>query len=537
MASAEEKLKKYKERSGIFLLDESAREMIDALVKFDAAKAQTQVEVQEAKSRLANLEKELQSDERVFGLYKNIASFPTISNSPIVISLKDRLKDLELQKQKATSTTEIGRVDEEIKEVNLKIQAAINQIVRVGPPGSDPILQSIISKVIENETQLLALQSKLEALDQVIAEFNGKLSRLPKAEVELAQLSRQKKANEEIYTMLLSTLEEAKISEAREIGEAKIIDSAHPPKYPVSPKKKQNFVLGAILGLILGIGAAFIFEYLDTSIRDPRDAENLTGFPVLASIPIIDIKGAKVDDEIAKIEARFITHINPRSSVAEAYRILRTNIAFTAVKGSVKTIVVTSSIPQEGKSTVIGNLSITFAQMGNRSLIIDTDLRKPVFNKIFKDRKIRGLSDILVGREKLSDALVKTNIENLDLLPSGTLPPNPCELLSSAKMNMIIEELKANYEYLFFDAPPILGVADASILGSICDGMLFVICFGKTSRDLVAESAKVLQNAKIRVLGMVLNNVDISHRYRSRYYYYHYYHTYYERAEKKKIVE
>ncbi|MEO0225744.1 MAG: polysaccharide biosynthesis tyrosine autokinase, partial [candidate division WOR-3 bacterium] len=429
LAMAEERLKNYKEQSRIFLLDESAKEMIDALARFDATKAQTQVEIEEVKSRLDNLEKELQGDERVFGLYKNIASFPTISNSPLVISLKEKLKNLELQKQKATDKLEITHLEEEIKQVNNQIQSVVNQIVRVGPPGSDPIFQSIISKVIESESQLLALQSRLEALNQVINEFNIKLSRLPRAEVELAQLSRQKKANEEIYNMLLSKLEEAKISEAREIGEAKIIDPANPPKYPVSPKKKQNLILGAILGLVLGISAAFILEYLDTSIRDPREIESLTGVPVLASIPIIQIKGAKSYDETARIEARFITHLNPRSSVAEAYRILRTNIAFTAVKDTVKSIVVSSAIPQEGKSTVIGNLAITFAQMGNRSIIVDTDLRKPVFNKIFKDQKIKGLSDILIGRERLKDVIIKTSIENLDLLTSGPIPPNPTELL------------------------------------------------------------------------------------------------------------
>ncbi len=536
LASAEEKLKSYKERSGIFLLDESAREMIDALAKFDADLAQTQVEIEEVKSRLSSLEKELQGDARVFGMYKNIASFPTIANSPLVTSLKARLKTLEMQRQTAATPEELARIDAQTKEVNQQIQNAVNQIVRVGPPSSDPILQSIINKVIESETQLLALQSKFEALTQVIDEFNAKLSRLPRAEVELAQLSRQKKANEEIYNMLLAKLEEAKISEAREIGEAKIIDLASPALHPVSPKRRQNLILGTILGLILGIGAAFIFEYLDTSIRDPKDVESITGRPVLASIPIIHIKGSRTSDEVARIEARFITHLNPRSSVAEAYRILRTNVAFTSIKSPVCSIVVSSSIPQEGKSTVIGNLAITFAQMGNRVLIVDTDLRKPVFNKIFKDRPVKGLSDVLVGREKLKDALIKTNIENLDLLPSGTLPPNPSELLGSAKMKALIEELKGQYEYLFFDAPPVLGVADASILGSLCDGLLFVVWFGRTGRDLVIESMKVLENANTRVLGVVLNGVDIGRRYRSRYYYYHYYHKYYDDSSRKKLA-
>ena len=535
LASAEEKLKSYKERSGIFLLDESAREMIDALAKFDADLARTQVEIEEVKSRLANLEKELQGDARVFGMYKNIASFPTIANSPLVTSLKARLKTLEMQRQTAATPEELARIDAQTKEVSQQIQNAVDQIVRVGPPSSDPILQSIINKVIESETQLLALQSRLEALTQVIDEFNAKLSRLPRAEVELAQLSRQKKANEEIYNMLLAKLEEAKISEAREIGEAKIIDLASPAQHPVSPKRRQNLILGTILGLILGIGAAFIFEYLDTSIRDPKEVESISGRPVLASIPIIQMKGTRTSDEAAKIEARLITHLNLRSSVSEAYRILRTNVAFTSIKSPVRSIIVSSSIPQEGKSTVIGNLAITFAQMGNRVLIIDTDLRKPVFNKIFKTRLDKGLSDVLVGREKLKDALIKTNIENLDLLPSGTLPPNPTELLGSARMKTLIEELKGQYEYLFFDAPPVLGVADASILGSLCDGMLFVVWFGKTGRDLVIESMKVLENANIRVLGMVLNGVDIGRRYRSRYYYYHYYHKYYEDSSSKKL--
>ncbi len=530
LAQAEENLKKYKERSGIFLLDESAREMTDALAHFDATKAQTQVEIEEVKSRLTNLEEELRSDENVFGQYKAIASFPTITSSPLVTSLQEKLKNLELQKQKTTEATEIAKIDTEIKKVNQAIQAAINQILKAGPPSSDPILQSIIFKVIENESQLIALQSRLAALNQVISEFNAKLSRLPKAEVELAQLSREKSANEEIYTMLLSKLEETKISEAREVGEAKIIDYAVPPLSPISPKKKQNAILGAILGMILGIGAAFVIEYLDTSIRDPKDIEFLTDLPVLASIPVIKIQKNLSDNEISKIEARFITHFNPRSSISEAYRILRTNLTFSAVKEPVKSIVVTSSLPQEGKSTIVGNLAITFAQMGNRSIIIDTDLRKPVFNKIFKGQSLKGLSDVLVGHVRLNDAIFKTNIENLHLLPSGALPPNPTELLSSIKMKDLHQELKGAYEYLFFDSPPALGVADPTIIGNLCDGLLFVVYSGKTNRDMVLEAIKNLQNAHIRILGTVINGVEVTHRYRSRYYYYQ---RYYEETEVK----
>jgi capsular exopolysaccharide synthesis family protein len=145
------------------------------------------------------------------------------------------------------------------------------------------------------------------------------------------------------------------------------------------------------------------------------------------------------------------------------------------------------------------------------------------------------LSDVLAGHEKLKDVLVKTSIENLDLLPSGTIPPNPTELLGSSRMRSTVDELKNHYEYLLFDAPPVLGVADASLLGSMCDGLLFVIWFGRTSRDLAVESMRILQQAEIRVLGVVLNGVETGRRYRSRYYYHHYYQKYYEsQAEKQR---
>jgi capsular exopolysaccharide synthesis family protein len=316
--------------------------------------------------------------------------------------------------------------------------------------------------------------------------------------------------------MLLGKLEESKIAEAMQISEARIIDIATIPDDPVEPKVRQNTILGFLLGLLIGIGGAFLLEYLDTSLKSSKEIEELTGLSVLATIPLIK---DKVRPLIPTIE-------EPHSQIAEAYRILRTNVAFAATAKPIKTLLITSTLPQEGKTTTCINLGITVAQQGHKSIIIDCDFRRPMlhryFGKYVRDNK-HGLSDVLVGRLKLEDALVKSTTENLYFATSGTIPSNPAELLGSEKMMATLDVLKEKFEYVIIDAPPALGVADARVLGKICDAIMVVVMARKTNRDAVAEVKDELERSGEKIIGFVLNGVDFTrHYYRHRYHYYYY---------------
>ncbi len=521
LSKVENDLRYFKERTGIFLLSETATEIITSLAQFEVAREQAVVELNEIESAIGSLEGELSKDEATYGVYKRMASYPTISNSPIITKLKDDLKSLEIQKQELIQNNakagEIADIERKIQAAELDLKRSTEQIVLSGPSIRDPIYQSIISQIISNETRAMALQSRIEALNQIIGRQNRRLKELPEAEVNLAQLERQKIANEEIYTMLLGKLEESKIAEAMQISEARIIDEATIPDEPHSPKPRQNTILGFILGMFIGVGAAFLLEYLDTSIKTSKEIEELTGLSVLAAIPLV--------------KNREKTHIptidEPHSQIAEAYRILRTNIAFAATAKPIKTLLVTSTMPQEGKTTTCLNLGITLAQQGHKTVIIDCDFRRPMLHRYFSEfikDNTHGLSDVLVDQLQLKEAIVKSTTPNLFFVTSGTIPSNPAELLGSSKMQQVFKTLKESFEFIIIDAPPALGVADARVLGKIVDAIAVVVMAKKSGRDAVVEIKEELERSGEKIIGFVLNGIDLSrHYYRNRYYYY--YHT------------
>uniref|UniRef100_A0A7C6EHP6 non-specific protein-tyrosine kinase n=1 Tax=candidate division WOR-3 bacterium TaxID=2052148 RepID=A0A7C6EHP6_UNCW3 len=516
--SAEENLRRYKQQSGVFLLSETAKEIINAVAQFEVEREKAVVELHETESSIKKLESELAKDEASYGYYKRMASFPTISNSPLIITLKEQLKNLEIQKQEyQNDPVKLRQIQEQIAQVEQEINQTSKQILQAGPSVGDPVFQALITNIINSETHLIALQSRVDALNQIIEKHNRRLKQLPEAEVNLAQLERQKKANEEIYTMLLSKLEESKIAEAMQISQARIIDHAIVPDRPVEPKPKQNAILGFLIGLLIGVGGAFLLEYIDTTVKTSKEIEDLTGISVLATVPLVKNKH---HIDIPTIQ-------EPYSDIAESYRILRTNLAFSAAARPIKSLLVTSTIPQEGKTTTCLNLGITLSQQGHKVVMLDCDFRRPKLHNYFRDivkDNHNGLTDVLINRIKLKDAIVKSQFENLYFITSGTIPSNPAELLGSNRMVDILNDLKGNFDYVLIDAPPALGIADARVLGKVCDAILVVVMSGKTNRDAVLEVKDELERAGEKIIGYVLNGVDVGQRYyRHRYYYYRHY--------------
>jgi protein-tyrosine kinase len=217
-------------------------------------------------------------------------------------------------------------------------------------------------------------------------------------------------------------------------------------------------------------------------------------------------------------ERKLITLESPRSPITEQYRTLRTNIQFASVDAELKTILVTSTGPNEGKSTTIANLAIVFAQQGKKVLLVDTDLRKPTVHYTFLLNNVRGLTTILTKQSTLLDVVNETEIENLSVLSSGPIPPNPAELIGSIAMASFIEEAKTHFDLILFDTPPVLAVADAQILSNICDGTILVIASGSTEKDAALKSRDLLNSSKAKLLGTVLNKIKASD---SQYYYYY----------------
>jgi capsular exopolysaccharide synthesis family protein len=288
-----------------------------------------------------------------------------------------------------------------------------------------------------------------------------------------------------------------------------------------------------LIGLGLGLGIVFVREYFDNTVKTVEEVENL-GFNLLGTIPIIEEEAAgkksrkkweSMEEEGQQIESRLVTHFDPKSPISESYRTLRTNLAFTRVDNPMKTILITSAGPKEGKSTTVSNLAITLAQLGSKVVLVDSDLRRPVVHAIFGMEKEDGLTDHILGNVSYEQSLKKSLLDNLSIVTSGTLPPNPSELLGSKAMEEFIDRLKKDFDIVLFDSPPVIAVTDAAILCSKVDGAFLVISSGTTNRDAINRAKRLLENVQTQVLGAVLNGVDISGAYGSSnyYYYYHYY--------------
>jgi len=326
----------------------------------------------------------------------------------------------------------------------------------------------------------------------------------------------------------------------------RIIDKALLPTSPISPNIKKNLVLALMIGLFLGTGLALSIELLDTSIKSPEDVEKLVQLPSLGVVPSFNLdgssKGLHLDyysygakDRLLKPPAtggeksqtiELINHFYPNLAVSEAYRTIRTSILFSnSGPESFKVMTFTSAFPQEGKSTTTSNMAVSFSQLGEKVLLVDADLRKPRVHRIFKVRNIQGLSNILTGRVQPKDAIVKTFVDNLWVLPSGPIPPNPAELLNSPRMRQLVAQLKENFKYVFIDSPPMLFVSDAALLSSLSDCTIIVLRPEKAHRKPFLNAISEIRKAKSKIIGVIFNDVNFRknvYSYDSYKYHYHY---------------
>ena len=294
-----------------------------------------------------------------------------------------------------------------------------------------------------------------------------------------------------------------------------IVDKAVPGVRPVRPNKPLNIALGIIIGLVVGVGLAFFIEYLDTSVKTIDDVERSLQCPVLGVIP--QNVGLLMDE-------------GAESPHAEAYRVLRTNLLFSRKDDKLNTIAVVSAGAGEGKSTTVFNLAAVFAQSGQRILMVDSDLRRPTLHKMLHVTNNLGLTNYLLKQNTLEEVIQTTSLPTLDFLPSGKLPSSSLGILSSAQMKDLISELKQRYDFVFFDSPPIMGVSDASILASEVDMTLQVIQYRRYPQPMNIRAKQLIEKVGGNLVGIVLNNINMSQD-ESYYYYSGYYHDYYYRSE------
>lgn len=371
-----------------------------------------------------------------------------------------------------------------------------------------------LKEALEKEKNLKALfdQARVEAFE------------VEKKKLELDQLKSEADSNKRQYDVVFKRLKDIELSGMLRTSNVRVLDAARPSMAPVRPNVPQGILMGVIAGLVLGLGLALLLELLDSSVTSQSDVEERLGLTFLGFVPSIP------DDEKASRDLHI--HREPKSLIAECTRAIRTNLLFMSPDKPFKRIVVTSSGPQEGKSTTAINLGITMAQSGNRVLIIDTDMRRPRLHKAFGVSNEVGVSSLIVGEGKLDDAIKSTDVPGLFLLPCGPVPPNPAELLHAQGFGDLLSKVGERFDRVILDTPPVGAVADAVVLSTQVDGVVVVLKAGQTNRDVAKRTVRALSDVKANIYGAVLNDVDLKS---SKYgdYYYGYAYRYYGESDKK----
>jgi len=385
------------------------------------------------------------------------------------------------------------------------------------------ITKSEITNLLKNE--YLRLQTKLSEYTKIYKAKHPKMLRLKQEMDQIASRIQAEKERVGNFSKTASrTLSLDDSSSVLTVGlkanNISIQDRAVVPILPVRPKKRSNILLSMIISLFAGIGLAFFFEYLDDTVKGAEEVERLVKWPVLGSVPKIDCSGNGFgNSERAKPE--LFIQMNPQNPISEAYRAIRTSVLFSSTEEHpIKSFLVTSPGPQEGKTTSICNLAITMAHSQNQVLMVEADMRKPRLDKIFETKKDIGLSSFLSGQAKPGDLIQKTKIENLFLVSGGPPPPNPSELLASRKTKEFIDTVRKKFDFILFDTPPMAVVTDAVILSQAVDGTIIVLESGKTNRRMLKRINQMLKEAKGRIIGAILNKISLSD---DSYYYYSYY--------------
>ena len=531
----EEKLKDFQQNEKVFSIDDNYSLLLSELRQLESKYYNFEAEINILQSRKKYMYNKLSEDEK--GLAKSLAN--AINSRLNAIRTEIASKEAELittVNQYGDSHTQVKSIKNKISKLKSNLKDETNDFINNGISVSDPLLyrQEVMDSLIKVESIIPNLESKKIEYKKLIDEYEGQLSNLPEKVLEFTRLERVRNIQSETYSFMRQKLEEARINEASKIGKIRIVDHAVADYIPIKPNKKLFILLSLILGSVLGIAIIGIIEFFDNTIKSIEQIER-RGYSLLAVIPSIGSKTTKrktkkyiaQNKNLEKIERRLITHEDPKSPISEAYRGLRTSLMYTKSNENCRVILVSSAGPGEGKTTTIANLAITYANLGKKTVLIDSDLRKPVVHNIFNVDKSPGLTSYLSENEKDEKKLInKTNVNNLDVITSGIIPPNPSELLDSPLLDNLLNKLKKNYDVILFDTPPLIAVTDAFVLMKYITQFILVVRAGVTERVALDRVMTNVRQSGFKESGVVLNALEESHSYGAGYYY-NYYQYYY----------
>jgi polysaccharide biosynthesis transport protein len=419
-----------------------------------------------------------------------------------------KLQIADLETQFGPAYPKLAHLNNQLKEVDVQIQAELRKL------GTHVRNQYLAAMQRENMLQAAMNKQKQEA------------NQLNESAIEYSLLRRDVESNRTLYEGLLEKLKEAGVTAGLRSNNIKVVDVARIPTGPSEPNVPRNLSFALLLGLTTGVGLAFLLENLDNTVRTPEQAQAVSALPALGIIPLGSKRSAENNNRrlavaSSKEAVELVTQSRPQSQMAESYRALRTSLLLSSLGSPPKVVLITSAMPQEGKTTTSINTAVVLAQKGVKVLLVDADLRRPSIHKALGMGPRSGLSNILTGSADPQLTISRSPlIPSLYVLPAGTPPPNPAELLASANMRELVEALSREYDHIVIDTPPTLSVTDAVVLSICADAVVLVIRSGKTTKQALRRSRELLLRVNARIAGVLLNAVDLNSP--DYYYYYEY---------------
>jgi succinoglycan biosynthesis transport protein ExoP len=389
------------------------------------------------------------------------------------------------------------------------------------------LTQRVAALVQSARTESREVSDQDGQLRKDIEEAKNDMFQINKHQVEYTKLKREVDNYQRLYDLVNGKLKDTDLAGRLRTNNVQIIEWARTASFPVKPNRKLIMILASVLGLLGGVGLALVFEYLDNTVKTHDDVEKFLNVPFLGIVPSIRENMAGATPLEKGRNRDLYSHRRPKSSVAECVRSVRTNLLFMTPEKPLKRLLVTSSGPQEGKTTFVVNIAITMAQSGSKTLVIDTDMRRPRVHRAFGLPNDAGVSTLILQAARLDDVVKETVVPNLYVLPCGPIPPNPSELLHTARFKQILAEIDTKFDRIIFDSPPVAAVTDALVLAGDADGVVIVVKAGRTVKEVAMRTQQALDDVNARIFGVVMNDLDLEKRGYGYYYYYQRYGYYY----------
>ncbi|MHB1002052.1 MAG: polysaccharide biosynthesis tyrosine autokinase [Armatimonadota bacterium] len=511
---ANARLSRFKQRNGIISSDTQFAKIAEHMAKLQLDVDASNVEIASSEKEINTLEKEIS------GQSEHVVSSSTVARNPDFNGIKESLnvlysKKASMLQEFLPASPEMKAIDDQIKAEEARLKQVTENIVSSETETRNPVLDELTSKYSDALAKREAYKARVAAISSAYQQRKTESSVLPEREKELQDLMQEVALLGSTYEMLTQKYYTLLLSENSMMVNGQTVSEAKNPLSQSYPSKRKNAVLYLLLGTMISIGVALIAEKIDIRLHDQSIAERIAGVPTLSVIP-----------EIPEDTSNIISDANRNSLLLESYRILRNNISFSSIDKEIKLLAISSPGRGEGKSTTAINLAVAMAMDGKRVLIMDCDLRRPsVHRKLAVSRDI-GFTNVVTGACKLEDAIAPTNIENLSLLPSGPIPPNPTEVLNSHRSREIFQQVSEMYDLVIVDSPPCVGLSDVQVLANLVDGMILLVAMDQTLKPHMHIAMRTLKQVDAPLIGIVLNRMELRRQGYNSYYSYYYYYSY-----------